>query len=115
MKVKELAVNLSNPKNYNRIPTVVGLTFEEGVVIGHLLFLGDGSYSIKQIHAALPMVESEHHIKEVRKQLSRKKIITLGKIGGEIGRPRGKRKEDKLNWTVNKENLQKLLDVKQNP
>ena len=112
MKVKDLAVDLSNPKNYNRIPTIVGLTFEEGIVIGHLLFLGDGKFSIKQLHSALPMIESEYNIKEVRKQLRRKNIITLGKIGGEFGRPPGKRKNNLLNWTVNKVNLQKLLDAK---
>lgn len=109
--IEEVTVDLKNPKNFSRIPTIVGLTFEEGVLVGYLLFLGDGNYTIKQLYMDLPMLQSEEYVKELRKQLSRKQILSLGKIGGEKGRPRGARNNE-LFWSIRRDKLQVLLKGK---
>lgn len=107
--VEDLTVDLSSPKNYGQIPTVVGLTFEEGVLLSYLLFLGDCTSSIGDLLEKLPMLESEKKIKELRKQLNRKKILNLGPIGGIQGRPRGTR-DGGLSWVIRHDKLQKLLE-----
>ncbi len=107
-KIEDLAVDLSSPKNYGQIPTVVGLTFEEGVLLSYLLFLGDCTSTIEALLNKLPMLESTNKIKELRKQLNRKKILNLGPIGGITGRPRGTR-DGGLSWIVRHDKLQKLL------
>lgn len=108
-KINEITVDLSNPKNYSKIPTIASLTFFEGILIGHLLYLNGGVHTIEELLQQLPILESADQIKELRKQLSRKRIISVGPRGGIAGRPRGEKRGDKLHWTVLTKNLEKLL------
>jgi len=96
-KIEELAVDLSNPKNYKKIPVFKFLTLEEGILLSYLLFLGKVHMSCAELFSRLPMLENEDKISQLRKQLNRKRFLNIGTKGG------------KLSWSIRKDRLQEQL------
>lgn len=96
-KLKNLAVDLSDPKNFNKLPTFKFLTFEEGILLSYLLFLGKVHMSCEELFKKLPMLESTDKINQLRKQLNRKQLLFIGTKSGI------------LSWGIRKDKLQELL------
>lgn len=102
-KIEDLAVDLSSPKNFKKIPIFKFLTLEEGMLLSYLLFIGKAYMTCAELFARLPMLESENKISQLRKQLNRKHFLTIGTKGGQ------------LRWEVRKDKLREslLLEDKQ--